>query len=302
MTANDASAQVANLSDETMPPARGMWKDMYLRFIRHPIGMIGAAIVALLIFLAIFGQTLAPDDPNTMDAFSRFAAPSWEHPMGGDDFGRDILSRIMHGARISLLVGLISVGIASTVGTSLGMVAGYTRNRILDEGIMRAMDVLFAFPAILLAIAIMAALGRGVGNAMIAIGVVYIPIFARIARGAVISVKNQEFVEVARSLGATDFQILYRHIFPNILAPIIVETSLSLSFAILAEAALSFFGLGTQPPDPSWGRMLSEGRDFFRQSAWIGIFPGLAIMITVMGFNFLGDGLRDALDPRLKGA
>jgi peptide/nickel transport system permease protein len=182
------------------------------------------------------------------------------------------------------------------------MVAGYTRNRILDEGIMRAMDVLFAFPAILLAIAIMAALGRGVGNAMIAIGVVYIPIFARIARGAVISVKNQEFVEVARSLGATDFQILYRHIFPNILAPIIVETSLSLSFAILAEAALSFFGLGTQPPDPSWGRMLSEGRDFFRQSAWIGIFPGLAIMVTVMGFNFLGDGLRDALDPRLKGA
>ena len=205
----------------------------------------------------------------------------------------------MYGARVSLLVGLIAVGIAGTIGTTLGMLAGYG-NRLLDEAIMRSMDVLLAFPTILLAIAIMAILGKGVANAMLAIGVVYIPIFARIARGAVLSVKHEEFVLAARALGTNDWQILVRHILPNILAPIIVETSLSLSFAILAEAALSFFGLGTQPPDPSWGRMLSEGRDFFHQSAWMGIFPGLAIMFSVMGFNFLGDGLRDSLDPRLK--
>jgi peptide/nickel transport system permease protein len=171
---------------------------------------------------------------------------------------------------------------------------------VTDEVIMRAMDILFACPAILLAIAILAALGRGITNAMIAIGIVYIPIFARIARGAVLSVREEEFVESARAIGARDTRILFRHIFPNSLAPLIVEVSLSLAFAILAEAALSFFGLGTQPPDPSWGRMLSEGRAYFRQSAWMGIFPGLAIMLTVMGFNFLGDGLRDALDPRLK--
>jgi peptide/nickel transport system permease protein len=165
---------------------------------------------------------------------------------------------------------------------------------------MRSMDVLFAFPAILLAIAILAALGPGVANAMIAIGIVYTPIFARIARGAVLTVREQEFVDAARATGARDGRIIVRHILPNSLAPLIVEVSLSLAFAILAEAALSFFGLGTQPPDPSWGRMLSEGRAFFRQSVWMSIFPGLAIMVTVMGFNFLGDGLRDVLDPRLK--
>jgi peptide/nickel transport system permease protein len=191
------------------------------------------------------------------------------------------------------------VGLSATVGTVLGLVAGYA-GRITDELIMRAMDILFAFPAILLAIAIMAALGRGVGNAMIAIGVVYVPIFARIARGAVLSIREEEFVEAARAVGATDLRIMFRHILPNALSPLIVETTLSLSFAILAEAALSFFGLGTQPPDPSWGRMLSEGRAYFQQSIWLGIFPGLAIMLTVMGFNLLGDNLRDALDPRLK--
>ncbi|MCB0140947.1 MAG: ABC transporter permease, partial [Caldilineaceae bacterium] len=229
----------------------------------------------------------------------RFAPPSLAHPLGGDDFGRDILSRIMVGARVSLQVGMIAVGIAGVAGTLLGLVAGYS-NRVLDEIIMRSMDVLFAFPAILLAIAILAALGKGIANAMIAIGVVYTPIFARIARGAVLTVRRQEFVEAARSIGSGRLRILFRHIFPNSLAPLIVEASLSLAFAILAEAALSFFGLGTQPPDPSWGRMLSEGRAYFRQSLWMGIFPGLAIMFTVMGFNFLGDGLRDVLDPRMK--
>jgi peptide/nickel transport system permease protein len=261
--------------------------------------MVGAAILLVTVVLALFGPSLIPYDPNAMDFNTRFAPPTVQHIFGTDDFGRDTFSRVSLGARVSLQVGIISVGLAATVGTLLGMLAGYG-SRILDELIMRSMDVLYAFPAILLAIAIMAALGKGVGNAMIAIGVVYIPIFARIARGSVLSVRNEEFVQAAQALGAGHSRILFRHIFPNILSPIIVETSLSLAFAILAEAALSFFGLGTQPPDPSWGRMLSEGRSYFRQSVWMGIFPGLAIMVTVMAFNFLGDGLRDALDPRLR--
>jgi peptide/nickel transport system permease protein len=261
--------------------------------------MFAAVIVTILILTAIFGSWLAPDDPNAIDMANRFASPSLEHPFGTDDFGRDILSRVMVGARISLMVGIIAISISATVGSFLGILAGYT-GRMVDEVIMRAMDILFAFPAILLAIAIMAALGRGIGNAMIAIGIVYIPIFARIARGSVLSVREEEFIEAARATGSTDGRIMYRHIFPNILSPLIVEVTLSLSFAILAEAALSFFGLGTQPPDPSWGRMLSEGRAYFQQSAWLAIFPGLAIMLTVLGFNLLGDGLRDALDPRLK--
>jgi peptide/nickel transport system permease protein len=261
--------------------------------------MFGAALVVILILTAILGPSLAPYDPNQMDFSARFSGPTLAHPLGTDDFGRDTLSRIMWGARVSLQVGLIAVAIAGTVGTALGLVAGYS-NRVVDEIIMRAMDILFAFPAILLAIAILAALGRGITNAMIAIGIVYIPIFARIARGEVLSVRKEEFIEAARAIGASRARILVRHIFPNSLAPLIVETTLSLAFAILAEAALSFFGLGTQPPDPSWGRMLSEGRAYFQQSVWMGVFPGLAIMLTVMGFNFLGDGLRDAMDPRLK--
>jgi peptide/nickel transport system permease protein len=280
-------------------PPTSLWRDTVRRLRRHQIGMIGVWIVLLLLFLALFGSALAPYDPNEMDFSSRFAPPSLAHPLGADDFGRDILSRIMVGARVSLQVGIIAVSIAAVAGTLLGLIAGYA-TRLTDEVIMRAMDVLFAFPAILLAIAILAALGKGISNAMIAIGIVYTPIFARIARGSVLAVRGNEFVDAATAIGAGRMRILFRHIFPNSLSPLIVEVSLSLAFAILAEAALSFFGLGVQPPDPSWGRMLSEGRAYFRQSVWMGIWPGLAIMITVMGFNFLGDGLRDALDPRLK--
>lgn len=291
--------KIKQLDADKQRQVRNLWMDVFYRFIRHPLGIVGGIIISILILTAIFGPLIAPFDPNEMNFDVRFAGPSLSHPLGTDEFGRDTLSRIMHGSRVSLQVGIISVSIATVIGTLLGMIAGYG-NRLVDEIIMRLMDVLFAFPAILLAIAVLAILGRGVGNAMIAIGIVYIPIFARIARAEVLKVKQEEFVEVARALGASDVEILYRHIFPNILAPIIVEISLSLSFAILAEAALSFFGLGTQPPDPSWGRMLSEGRQYFRQSAWMGIFPGLAIMLSVMGFNFLGDGLRDALDPKSK--
>lgn len=298
MTAVKGKIKQMETSDEHRP-SRSLWSDALQQFVRHPTGMFGAVIVLILIFVAIFGPVIAPADPNEMDFAAQFAPPSLEHPMGTDDFGRDILSRIMIGARVSLQVGVISVSLATVVGTLLGMIAGYS-NRILDEIIMRGMDILFAFPALLLAIAILAALGKGIGNAMIAIGIVYVPIFARIARSEVLSVREEEFIEVAKALGASRTRIMFVHILPNILSPLIVEISLSLSFAILAEAALSFFGLGTQPPDPSWGRMLSEGRGYLQQSIWLGVFPGLAIMLTVMGFNFLGDGLRDSLDPRLK--
>ena len=287
------------IQPQAPPQSESLWLDALRRLRRQPLSIFSALLVCVLILTAIFGPLLAPYDPNDIDMANRFAAPSLEHPFGTDDFGRDILSRIMVGARVSLMVGIIAVGLSATVGSALGLLAGYT-GRLTDEIIMRAMDILFAFPAILLAIAIMAALGRGVGNAMIAIGIVYIPIFARITRGSVLSVREEVYIEAARSIGSTDGRIMTRHILPNILSPIIVEITLSLSFAILAEAALSFFGLGTQPPDPSWGRMLSEGRAYFQQSAWLAIFPGLAIMLTVLGFNLLGDGLRDALDPRLK--
>jgi peptide/nickel transport system permease protein len=295
------TAEVVSLrTAEEQVKSTSLWRDAARRFVRHPVGMTGAVLVTLLIITALFGPSFAPYDPNEFVDFSaRFGDPTGDYLMGLDDFGRDIFSRVIYGAQVSLRVGIIAVGIAAATGTLLGMVAGFSR-RILDEIIMRLMDILFAFPPILLAIAIMAALGKGVTNAMIAIGIVYIPIFARIARGATLSIKEEDFILASRALGANDAHILRAHIFPNIVSPIIVEITLSLSFAILAEAALSFFGLGTQIPDPSWGRMLKEGQTYYQQSIWMSIFPGLAIMLTVMGFNFLGDGLRDALDPKMK--
>ena len=271
--------------------------DFLRRFLRHRLAMVGFVIILALVVVAVFGRVLAPYDPLGMDFGALFAPPSWSHPFGTDEFGRDIYSRVLYGARISLQVAFIAVGISGTVGVLLGLLAGFLGGWI-DELVMRFMDVLFAFPAVLLAITIMAILGRGVGNAMVAIAIVYVPIFARVTRGAVISVRGREFVTAARALGKGQMGIMLRHVLPNALGPIIVQTSLSLAFAILAEAALLFFGLGTQPPEPSWGRMLSEGRGFLRQAPWMGIFPGLAIMVSVMGFNFLGDGLRDLLDPR----
>ncbi len=267
---------------------------------RSKLAFAGLIIVGVLVLLAIIGPTIAPYDPNDLNVRQRTQAPSFAHPFGTDDRGRDILSRVLYGARVSLQVGLIAVGISATVGTVLGAISGYFGGW-LDELIMRITDVMFAFPGILLAIAIMGVLGPSVTNAMIALGVVYTPIFARITRGSVLAIRGEVFVEAARSVGVGSPRIIARHIMPNVLAPLIVETTLSLAFAILAEAALSFLGLGTPPPAPSWGRMLSEGRDYIRDAPWMGFFPGLAIVLAVMGFNFLGDGLRDALDPRLKG-
>jgi peptide/nickel transport system permease protein len=292
------------MADDTMTndlvrPQRSRTSEV-LRLLRHNrLAMTGVAIISLLIFFTLFGPALSRYDPVAIDMSARLQAPSLEHFFGTDDFGRDVLSRVLSGAAISLKVGLIAVGISLIVGTTAGAISGYYGG-LLDEVTMRIMDILFAFPAILLAIAILAALGPGVGNAMIAIGIVYTPIFARITRGSVLTVREEVYIDAARASGCRDRRIIARHILPNVAAPVIVETTLSLAFAILAEAALSFLGLGTQPPDPSWGRMLSESRAYILDGPWLGIFPGLAIMFTVMGFNFLGDGLRDALDPRLK--
>lgn len=279
-------------------PAGTRWRGLR-RALRHPLILTGGLILGVMGVAALFGAQLAPYDPDLMDFTATFAPPSPAHLFGTDEFGRDVFSRVLYGAAVSYRVAFVAVLISATLGVLLGAVAGFFGSW-LDELIMRFMDILFAFPAVLLAITVMAILGRGVTNAMIAIAIVYIPIFARVTRGAVISVRGRDFVSAARALGQNDRTIIFKHILPNALGPVIVQTSLSLAFAILAEAALSYFGLGTQPPDASWGRMLAEGRSYFAQAPWMGVFPGLAIMLSVMGFNFVGDGLRDLLDPRLK--
>jgi peptide/nickel transport system permease protein len=266
---------------------------------RHRLAVAGFAVLGLLVFSAVFAGVVAPYSPYLIRMPERLRAPSWQHLLGTDDFGRDVLSRIIHGSRISLEVGAIAVGIAVAVGVALGVSAAYVGGRV-DSIIMRVMDVILAFPAILLAIGIMAILGPSTANVMIAIGIVYVPIFARVVRGSALQVSAQEYVEAARAMGASDRRIIRRHILPGVLDTIIVQVSLSLAFAILAEAALSFLGLGTQPPTPSWGSMLSSGREWIERAPWLTIFPGLAIFVTVLALNVIGDGLRDALDPRLR--
>ena len=269
------------------------------RFARNGIGMAGAAIVLACIALAVLAPFVAPYGPEETHPNWKLFAPNEYFVFGTDEFGRDILSRIIFGARISLEVGLISVSLALVLGAGAGLLAGFLGGW-LDGLTMRCMDVLFAFPAILLAIGIMAVLGTGIVNAMLAIGIVYAPPFARLARASVLSLKEMEFVQAARVLGLGELAILGRHVMPNVLGPMIVQTSFSLSTAILTEASLSFLGLGTPPSIPSWGSMLSSSRRYVELDPWPAIFPGLAIMLLVLGFNLFGDGLRDVLDPRLR--
>ncbi len=268
------------------------------RFRRHRLALASLLVLAFLVLGALFPDLVAPYDPYAMDMPSRLQPPSWAHPFGTDDFGRDIYSRIIYGARISLQVGAVAVGLSASVGILLGLLAGYFGG-LVDTLIMRVMDVVFAFPAILLAITIMALLGASTVNVMIAIGIVYIPYFARLVRGTTLALREEDYVLAARAAGASPGRILWRHIFPGTLDTIIVQVTLSLAYAILAEAALSFLGLGTQPPEPSWGSMLSFGRDWIREAPWFSFFPGFAIFVTVLSLNLVGDGLRDALDPRL---
>ncbi|WP_343447332.1 ABC transporter permease [Micromonospora schwarzwaldensis] len=264
---------------------------------RDPLAVGGTLVLLLLVVVGVAGPWLAPSGVNDVDVDAMLRPPSGAHPFGTDELGRDVLSRVLVAARVSLQVGVVSVGIALVAGVTLGLFAGYYRGW-LDSVLMRCMDVLFAFPVLLLAVAIVAVLGPGLLTAMVAIGVVYTPIFARITRAGVLAVREQVFVRAAVSIGASDLRIMRRHVLPNIAAPLIVQTSLSLAFAILSEAALSFLGLGIQPPAPAWGRMLFDGRGFVTDAWWLGVFPGAAIFLTVLAFNLVGDALRDVLDPR----
>ena len=265
----------------------------------NPIGIVGAAIVGFCMLTALFGRFVWTLDPNA-PVSDRLLSPSGAHPFGTDDLGRDTLARVIHGAQVSLQVGAVAISIALVAGTLIGLLAGY-RGGIVDLLLMRVVDIMFAFPGIVLAIVIAGLLGANRRNAMIAIGVIIVPAFARVVRAAVLEVMGFPFIESARALGGGGIRIMVRHLIPNIVAPLIVLTTMYFSTAILSEATLSFLGLGTQPPEAAWGNMLATARSYIDQSIWMSIFPGLAIMIVVMGFNFLGDGLRDVLDPRIGG-
>jgi peptide/nickel transport system permease protein len=282
------------------PTARRVRRgDTLRRLARNQLAVAGALILAVVVFAALFAPFLAPMDPLEMGPTKLLQPPSAEHWMGTDEFGRDVVSRVIWGARISLYVGVLSVTMAVVVGVTLGLIAGYYGG-LIDDAIARVLDVIFAFPTILLALGIVGMLGPNLTNAMIAIGIVYTPLYARLTRGTTLSVKERDFVEAAVVAGAGTPRILRRHVLPNVAAPLIIQTSLSLSLAILAEASLSFLGLGTQPPDPSWGTMVKTGQRLIELSPWPVVFPGLAIVLAVLAFNLLGDGLRDVLDPRMR--
>ena len=265
---------------------------------RNPIGIVGALVVLLTVVVAIAAPLIAPFDPDAQ-ASQRLLPPSRINLMGTDELGRDTFSRIVFGARVSLQVGIISVFIALVIGAGFGIIAGFFGGRV-DAWLMRGVDIMFAFPGLVLAIVIAGLLGASRTNAMIAIGIVYAPAFARVVRGSALAVMGEPYVEAGRVVGATNGRLVRQYVVPNIVAPLIVMISVYLSSAILSEAALSFLGLGTQPPEPAWGGMLNLARTYMEISPWMAIFPGLAIMIVVLGFNFLGDGLRDVLDPRLR--
>ena len=269
------------------------------RVLGNQAAAIGLAIVALYVALGLAADWLPLRNPLQIVGANRMAGPSLTMPFGADTFGRDLLSRVVFGARLSLQVAVLSVTLSLVAGSTLGLVAGYAGGWI-DQLIMRSMDVLFAFPAVLLALGVVAALGPNPSNVVIAIAVVYTPIFARVVRGPVLAIKKREFVDAARALGARASRIITFHVLPNLLSVLIVQTSIALSWAVLTEASLSFLGLSAQPPAPSWGAMLNEGRQNLELAPHLAIFPGLAIMLAVLGFNLLGDGLRDVLDPRFR--
>ncbi|MBN2470973.1 MAG: ABC transporter permease [Anaerolineae bacterium] len=271
---------------------------VFRRLLQDRSGLLGLVLIVLFVLVSLLGAIGAtPYPPREQHAPDRLQPPSDTYWLGTDLFGRDVASRVMKGGTNSLRVALYSVVMATFFGTLLGITAGYVGG-LVDNIIMRTMDIFFAFPTLLLALLVVVVLGPGMNNTILAIGIVYIPIFARVARGPVLSLKEMEFVTAARCLGISQLRILFRHILPNAMAPLIVQVSLALSWALITEAGLSFLGLGTQPPEPSWGLMLSESRSLAEIAPWLMIAPGLAIMLGVLGFNLLGDGLRDVLDPR----
>ncbi len=276
------------------PLQRAPWR----RYLRHPLFVTGAILCLSIVLLAVFADLITTRAPERTRISQAFAPPGASYLMGADNLGRDVWSRVAFGSRVSILIGLATVVLAGAAGTLIGLLSGYYRN--LDEPLMRAMDALMSFPAILLAVAITAALGPSATNAVIALTVVYAPRTARIVRASTLVLREMDFVAGARAAGATDARILLRHLLPNCLGPLVVQLTFVFAYAVLSEAALSFLGMGPPPPAPTWGNIIADGRDYLREAAWICLFPGLAISITVLGLNLLGDGLRDLLDPRMK--
>lgn len=283
----------------TRTPPRGR-KRFLRQLLDTRLAGTGLVISAIVVLCALLAPLLAPYDPNAQDYLALTDPPSGAHLLGTDDLGRDVLARIVYGARVSLAVGVIAVGIAITLGVALGLMSGYSGG-LVDDVTMRIVDGVQAFPALILALAITAALGPGIGNAMLAIGVVAAPGIARLTRGQTLTLREREFVAAARVIGVSPFGIMARHIWPNVTAPIIVQATLLMGTAIVTEASLSFLGVGVQPPTPSWGAMLRTGSQYLEVAPWLSFVPGAAIFLTVLAFNFVGDGLRRALDPRLTG-
>lgn len=291
-------------TNQALPPKAAAtrpsrWRTFYRKLRKNKLAMVGGCIVIFYIAIALLAPFIAPHDPYEIDLVNKLKSPSSEHWMGTDDKGRDVLSRLLYGTQLSMSVGFVAVFIGAFFGIILGLLSGYYGGWV-DTIISRIIDVLLAFPGILLSLAIVSALGPSLFNVMIAVGIFSIPVFARIVRGSTLTVKKLEYIDAIRSLGANDFTIIFRHIFPNILSPIIVQATMRLATAILSAAGLSFLGLGAQPPLPEWGAMLSNGRDFLFTAPHLAMFPGFAIATLVLGFNIFGDGLRDALDPRMK--
>lgn len=282
-----------------MAKKKSNWLDVWKRLKKNKMAMIGLLIIVMLFLTAIFADFIAPYSYDEQDLLNMFQTPSKDHIFGTDEFGRDIFSRVVYGSRISLEVGFIAVGISLIIGGVIGAIAGYYGGR-LENVLMRAMDILLAIPEILLAIAIVAALGPSIVNLMIAVGISSIPGYARLVRASVLTIREQEFIEASKADGASDFRIIFKHILPNCMAPIIVQATIGVAIAILTAAGLSFIGLGIQPPTPEWGSMLSGGRSYIRDYPHMTLYPGIAIMVTIFALNLLGDGLRDALDPKLK--
>lgn len=289
-------AEAVEDSGDRIVPAHPAVADVWRRLRRTPGALIGGVILASILFAALFAPLIARTGPLDQHLSEQAIGPNLLHFMGTDKLGRDIFSRVVYGARTSLAIGFVAVGLAITAGTIIGLVAGYARGRV-DSVLMGAMDVMLAFPSIILAIAITTILGASIGNLMIAVGIVYIPQYARLARSSTLNVAELEYVEAARAIGAAGPRILAGHILPNILAPLLVQATLGIATAELEAAGLSYLGLGARPPAPEWGAMLNDARDYWISAPWALIFPGLAITTLVLGFNLLGDGLRDALDP-----
>lgn len=292
-----ASTDVLTLDNR---PTIGLWRRSRRLAARSKFGTLALAVIAVFVIAAVAAPVLAPYDPLEQDYNALLKAPSANHLFGTDQVGRDLLTRIMYGARVSLVVGLVSVGIAILVGTPVGMISGYFRG-LVDDVLMRFIDALIAFPSLILALAIVAVLKPSQANVMLAIGVTYVPLFARLMRSQVLAIRTFDYVVAARALGAADKRIMLRHILPNTLSPIIVQATLGLGFAVLAEASLGYLGVGVQPPTPTWGSSLNQGAPLLERAPWLSIFPGLAILVLVLAFNLLGDALRDHLDPRLRG-